>query len=721
MSDLSRLETALHNADAAGDIEAAQSIAAELRQARAAPTTSALGTFGAEAQNAALFGLDDRIGAFGGALLGREVGGGPTTMGANTAGSFSDRYSAHLAHEQDETDARREAHPYAAAGGAIAGSILPGVGMAKAGMAAGRAVGMAPAQGMMRKGAEAAAAGGAMGGVVAFNEARPGERGRDAAIGAAIGAPLGVAGGILGAAVQRGYRSLVGNPRLYDSRTGRITDAGRQVLVDAGVEPGDISDGLARRFAEQASRAIDDTAAARTAVADEFGIPLTRGQSTGDVADIAFEEAARNEARGASAGRIMRGFDDRQGQAVGSARTDMASHLSGTDAALTPQEGAAGVVSGVKGASRNARQAADDAYGSIAPGSAIIDKTAYPDLQARAAEALEFETLTPSPAAANAMKEIDRLIAAVNGKTSPDGDVVGVDFLAVERARQRLGKIAARTRGSDPQGAAEVRTIVRAMDEWVGEAFEKSLIHGDDAALDNIRNARSLWQQYKTTFSKQGRHDDAGGIMERIVETDMGPQEAANLLYGAGKVGLRKESARVAKRLRSVLGPDSPEFASIRSGAFQRALAMDGANELGPRASATRLVDFSKTDLARSLYTAKELGQMRRFASVMRYLVPPPEATNPSKTGYAVSRLGSDMMQNFAGMLGFAGGDMATGLALRLSSAIPGALRNRSQARGAVAPPRRPTTDGRQAGAAAAGNAGASAPVAANEPRSALR
>src|SRR5690606_23672387 len=63
--------------------------------------------------------------------------------------------------------------------------------------------------------------------------------------------------------------------------------------------------------------------------ADEFAIPLSRGQATGDITQQAWEEAARNNAKGPAAGNIVRRFDDQQAEAIQAAKGAISDRLGG--------------------------------------------------------------------------------------------------------------------------------------------------------------------------------------------------------------------------------------------------------------------------------------------------------------------------------------------------------------------------------------------------------
>jgi hypothetical protein len=66
------------------------------------------------------------------------------------------------------------------------------------------------------------------------------------------------------------------------------------------------------------------------------------------------------------------------------------------------------------------------------------------------------------------------------------------------------------------------------------------------------------------------------------------------------------------------------------------------AAEKGPQAISTAVNEFLNgrgKALAQVLYSPEEREMMRRFGQTVKFLVPDPKATNPSKSSYGVARL----------------------------------------------------------------------------------
>jgi len=622
-------------------------------------------------------GFGDELTALEAAIVGREPGGGTFDVGSYDL-PFSQRYDRALAAERGQQEAFGEANPVtdtaAEVGGAIAGAIATG---------GGSLIGNATTRsGQIGRAALGGAGGGAAYGV-GDAEGGPINRVVGGAQGAAFGAVGGVVGRELGVAAGKVLRRLVGQPRMFDGS--KLTPAGRKALADAGINPDQISDDFARAFAARVKQAGGQSdEAVRMAQADEFGIPLTRGQATGDVAESAFEEAARNQARGAVAGGVVRNLDDAARTRVRGVADDMAG---GVDDALDVAEATG---EAVKSRASAAAAARDAAYSAARESDAVIDVRAFEQLGGRIKNALNEVTLTPGSQARGAIREARRLAdEAIQG---PDG-TVGVSFQAVEKLRQRLNRVFGATKGIDKQ---EVGSAIRALDDWVADSMDRALISGSDDALTAMQNARGLHAAYKRTFSaKPG--DDASKVIEKMAELDVTPPEIANWLYGSSKVGAKGSSVRTVKKLREVLSPE--QFEAVKNGAFRRVVG--SGDDYGYKRLADRIEDFTSGEgraLAKELFSPEELARMQRFGKAIRILIPPAEATNPSKTAYGIARLGGDMLKAGAGYVGLASGGPVGGLGAVLAAAVPGAARNAAKAAGIPA-----NAAGRAAGSATRG------------------
>lgn len=120
-----------------------------------------------------------------------------------------------------------------------------------------------------------------------------------------------------------------------------LEERGLNALIGAGVGGvggaalGKVSDKVSELINRRAVRDIaeEGVASAAQAQADEFGIPLTRGQRTGNVYTQATENSMRETGFGDDAARVAQSFTDDQYRAIGQASDDINARLAGTDPA----------------------------------------------------------------------------------------------------------------------------------------------------------------------------------------------------------------------------------------------------------------------------------------------------------------------------------------------------------------------------------------------------
>ncbi|GAH05727.1 unnamed protein product, partial [marine sediment metagenome] len=113
-------------------------------------------------------------------------------------------------------------------------------------------------------------------------------------------------------------------------------------------------------------------------------------------------------------------------------------------------------------------------------------------------------------------------------------------------------------------------------DESYDAVVEQGLISGDVEALEAMKNARHLRRKFATMFQedkvrvRSGREmsDPAGRMLEEIAVGERTAEQIANMLYGVSKLGGNTASYQFAKRLQAIFPKGTPEWNSIRQGAF---------------------------------------------------------------------------------------------------------------------------------------------------------
>lgn len=422
-------------------------------------------------------------------------------------------------------------------------------------------------------------------------------------------------------------------------------------------------------------------AAKRIADAADVKIPLTRGQASGKVKQQAFEEAARNNAKGPVAKRVIDAADDRLKDAIPKAVTALQEKLAkGARIAGTAQETADVVVEGVRNAARRVRD----------QGSALFKqalKIQDPEMATEALKSLPKvvqEGLETSgiiidkaltPAARVAIREINAL---VHLKEAPKGmgEVIGIRLSGLERTRRRIGNLSATNRTD----SAALRAVRASYDKWLEDVADTTLFNASPEVIKTLKKARAFWRAYRgITNPKAG--DDAGRILAKMADPSQEVQstEVVNWLFGASKVGLKGSSVRIAKRVKSLLGTGSKEWSEIRQGALLRAVnSVDGKPAKSAQALAHSLLDFVNGDgagLAKTLYSRQEIFQIRKLAGALKSTVTPAGVTNASKSGFRVMESINGAISTLGAAIGFAHGGLGTAIMAKIAlSGIPGSI-----------------------------------------------
>ena len=139
------------------------------------------------------------------------------------------------------------------------------------------------------------------------------------------------------------------------------------------------------------------------------------------------------------------------------------------------------------------------------------------------------------------------------------------------------------------EGEGAGRTVVSPsdfvpFDGPTAQATSSALPGGSTELGDALRNARGLFRQHVQAFKPRGPGDDAGLLMQKIVERDMTPAEIAAGMFGsATRPGERGLSVRFATRLREALGNESPALGAVQQGLIAHALDGNGTGDVGRR------------------------------------------------------------------------------------------------------------------------------------------
>lgn len=454
----------------------------------------------------------------------------------------------------------------------------------------------------------------------------PALAGAAAGAGVTLGAPL-VARGV-GALARGASAAASGVSRLARGGAEAAPSPAPRAALPAVITPRvDVGPPRPPLIAPMPSRATP-------ADAERFGIKLTRGQATGNLAQQADEQRILHGNRGEPAQRVLVDFMDSQNAAVRTAAERIAADLSGPlGTAIPTRDAGEFLLAGFRRYADEARTSAQAKYAASARlPAAISDGTAeqFPAYIANQLSNSDF-MFDPvlHPAAFSAMREIQTLPSfAQNG-------VVGLQD--IERIRRRLINL----EGANDADNTALARVVDAFDDGIEDMINAQLFLGDPRALDLLIAARADWRRYRS-LTHPDPNNDAGRIVSTMFRRDVTPEEAANWLFGASQVSPPARAVRVATMLRDTLGADSREWQAVRSAMFVNLITprRNPDELLTPGRLSASIDSFlsGQQTMASALFTAAEREQMRTFSNTLKLIAPDPRATNPSRSSYGISR-----------------------------------------------------------------------------------
>lgn len=383
----------------------------------------------------------------------------------------------------------------------------------------------------------------------------------------------------------------------------------------------------------------------------EFNIPLTTGEATGNLKQQSWENAARNNAKGAYPAEQFQAFDQNRADAIRRATGQVGDNFGPQ---VNPENAGAVTAQAMKDRSNLLRADADNAYAAAANKNAWIAADEVTNLGSRVTQELEkagirLDTYGNYPGSQNAMNILKR-VSGFEGAPQ-NGQVLAQSLEGLEQARKSLLKVRPGS-GEDARALGEIR---KQFDHWISDAIDKRLFQGDPTALDDLKKARALWSQYKgMTASDRGPMQ----VISRMVNEERTGAEVANWLLSSSTVNQAGTSARVASQVKNFVGATSDEWQGIRAAAWDKLINDTTGNPRNAQQIAKAITDFSRGHgkaLAGVLFTPQELSEMQRLAVAIRNTATDPRANNPSRSGYEIVRSVADKLGLMLGVGGVAG------------------------------------------------------------------
>jgi hypothetical protein len=357
---------------------------------------------------------------------------------------------------------------------------------------------------------------------------------------------------------------------------GRLTRQGRQTLSRFGVDPDGINEEGLKHIQKLIARGggADDVAAqARKARLDEFDIRGSRGDYTQNPRHQAIEEDALMAGRQGESGqaRIAR-FRDDQAKDIARARDTIEKGLSGGKQKAVGEsmdEARVKMVKMKKAESEGVTTKyteADDLGGRFT-------QQGVSDLNDSVRGVLKEYTIGKSDPLWQLAKEVSAMktFLGKKGVTSK-----GVPLKTLEGWRKRVGK-RYKPDGS-PESSAALK-IQRELDGIMDDALngiKDDILAGNPVAMETMKQARAMarkkivrWDKDKVIRAIMDKEDIIDGADDIAKTFILNPSEAAKKLFGvAGQPSVGAEKA--LRRMRDILGENSPEWGAFKSEAMFR-------------------------------------------------------------------------------------------------------------------------------------------------------
>ena len=200
--------------------------------------------------------------------------------------------------------------------------------------------------------------------------------------------------------------------------------------------------------------------------------------------------------------------------------------------------------------------------------------------------------------------------------------------------------------GSAPVGSPErmaLQNMKRVLDESVYSGIEKGFISGDQAVLDQLQNATSLYKDYMgltgRAFGKDSAEKASNRILEQITSKNYTPEQVVNLLFGHNKFAPNKSLPLVISKLRNIL-PEA-QFVEVKAllkdGILTKAFGGQGGEITRSAIVKNYNNIFNKQkSIINELFTPDEILKIKQFRQNVLPTLWSEIKLNPSGTGYTM-------------------------------------------------------------------------------------
>jgi hypothetical protein len=369
-------------------------------------------------------------------------------------------------------------------------------------------------------------------------------------------------------------------------------------------------------------------------------VVATEGEATQDPVKLAWERKARSGELGTAVQHQALQFEAERAPKIAAEAEKVRGSFDpqGRVLAQGPLEAAEVAQQAIQRQASRAKAATDAAYLEARGIPGEIDAIAFGNMGTSIREQLWTGTEPvlvdrgTTPNAYRMVRMLDQQPSALArdlGIKIPEGEQIGgLPLNMVDLIRKRLSgmrRAAFASAGRDASDARAAAKVLDAFDERIDSAVNTGLFRGDDAVIDAWNAARAQHADYRAIFRKGGRRDTVGDVMEKIVGRHGTPaaipEDVAKWAYGSSQLTPTSLNVAVMRRMRNVIGADTPEFMAVRQGMFSRLIETPpGVSEIAHGKVADRIHKFLDGSMAPEIYTAPQRDMLRSYADFRRTL-----------------------------------------------------------------------------------------------------
>tara|TARA_B100000427_G_scaffold35756_1_gene25924 strand:- start:533 stop:2917 length:2385 start_codon:yes stop_codon:yes gene_type:complete len=443
---------------------------------------------------------------------------------------------------------------------------------------------------------------------------------------ALLSGAFGIGGDLAGRLLAPVFRRLFKSNNITPD--GRLSQNAKETLNRMGVDTDAITPEWSRRFAE-AQKVVDTPEGSVFADAETLPVPvkLTRGDLSRNIEDMRVEENARRGNLGPEASEIMNTARTRQNEQILANQQAIINQV-GTGAELPANQGIANVGNILEEQATALKAKGSAAYKVASEAGANLKSSGVKNFLNTAKQTLKKE-FPSSSRRTDANAEIDDFLAdlpQMDFITNKAGQTTDnfIEANRLEAFRQDLlAKQRALPKGSDQ--APIFSSLINQLDDFAEGAFDAGLVTGDRAALEKFKQARGLWRELRTKY--EGK--EAGKIYDIIQAVRNGDANAnvANIIFDAQSIGMKKGALQAVKKMKEILGEDSPAFKNLKE---DTALRLFNSNTKGNQLGKNMETIFSgdkfatsfnaamkdAPELMKEVFTKEELALINQFKRV---------------------------------------------------------------------------------------------------------